>query len=297
MDKLLALKMFVTTVDTNGFSAAARQLGVATSSVTRMVDALECELGTALLNRSTRQVTVSEAGAAYYLNARRILEQMEEADASVRDRGEEPSGPLRVSVPTAFAQRCLCPHIGSLLRQYPKLELDMTLTDDIVDLLGERVDLSIRLGSAAPMDGVVSRTLGWFQRFVLASPVYLEEHGVPEQPMDLLHHNCLRFNYGNVQQFWTFQGTSEEVRVPIHGRVKSNNVEVLREVALAGLGVALLPDWIVEEDIAAGRLTKLFAMFAVNPNNASSAISALYLPNQRGSKRVNAFMDFVTQIL
>ncbi|MCU9947664.1 LysR family transcriptional regulator [Pseudomonas sp. PDM13] len=297
MDKLLALKMFVAAVDAKGFSAAARRLGLATSSVTRMVDALEQELGTVLLNRSTRQVTVTEAGAAYYQSSRQVLEYMAEADASVMDGGEEPSGPLRVSLPSAFGRCLISPRIGELLRRYPRLELDITLTDEIVDLLGERVDLSIRLGAAAPMDGVVARSLGQFRRHVVASPAYLAEHGTPEQPLDLAEHDCLRFNYGAARQVWTFSGEDGEVRVPVRGRMRSNNVEVLRDVALAGSAVALLPDWLVDADIAAGRLLPLFPEHLVNPDDTCAVISALYLPSQRGSRRVAAFIEFVGGLL
>ncbi|UXY50493.1 LysR family transcriptional regulator [Pseudomonas tohonis] len=297
MDKLLALKMFVAAVDAKGFSAAARGLGLATSSVTRMVDALEQELGTVLLNRSTRQVTVTEAGAAYYQSARQVLEYLAEADASVMDGGDEPSGPLRVSVPTAFGRRMISPHIGTLLARHPRLELDITLTDEIVDLLGERVDLSIRLGAAAPMDGVVARTLGEFRRHVVASPAYLAERGTPAQPLELVEHDCLRFNYGAARQVWTFQGPEGEVRVPVRGRMRSNNIEVLREVALAGSAVALLPDWLVDDDIAAGRLLSLFPGQRINADDTRSLITALYLPSHRASRRVAAFIAFVGGLL
>lgn len=297
MDKLLALKMFVAAVDAKGFSAAARGLGLATSSVTRMVDGLEQELGTVLLNRSTRQVTVTEAGAAYYQSARQVLEYLAEADASVTDGGDEPSGPLRVSVPTAFGRRMISPHIGTLLARHPRLELDITLTDEIVDLLGERVDLSIRLGAAAPMDGVVARTLGEFRRHVVASPAYLAERGTPAQPLELAEHDCLRFNYGAARQVWTFQGPEGEVRVPVRGRMRSNNIEVLREVALAGSAVALLPDWLVGDDIAAGRLLSLFPGQRINADDTRSLITALYLPSHRASRRVAAFIAFVGGLL
>ncbi|BCG24722.1 LysR family transcriptional regulator [Pseudomonas tohonis] len=297
MDKLLALKMFVAAVDAKGFSAAARGLGLATSSVTRMVDALEQELGTVLLNRSTRQVTFTEAGAAYYQSARQVLEYLAEADASVMDGGDEPSGPLRVSVPTAFGRRMISPHIGTLLARHPRLELDITLTDEIVDLLGERVDLSIRLGAAAPMDGVVARTLGEFRRHVVASPAYLAERGTPAQPLELAEHDCLRFNYGAARQVWTFQGPEGEVRVPVRGRMRSNNIEVLREVALAGSAVALLPDWLVDDDIAAGRLLSLFPGQRINADDTRSLITALYLPSHRASRRVAAFIAFVGGLL
>lgn len=236
MDKLLALKMFVKAVDSKGFSAAARQLGLATSSVTRMIDGLEAELGAVLLNRSTRQISLSDAGAAYYFKAQEVLNAVAEADASVTDRGELPAGHLRISVPVAFGRRLIAPHIASLLKRYPQLVLDMTLSDDIVELLGERVDLAVRLGSAAAMDGVVSRPVGHFRRRVVASAEYLDTHGFPGHPMDLMQHECLRFSYGPKQQVWTFLKEGEETRVPIEGRFKSNNAEVLLEVALAGAG-------------------------------------------------------------
>jgi DNA-binding transcriptional LysR family regulator len=297
MDKLLALKMFVETVDAKGFSAAARQLGVATSSVTRMIDSLEAELGTVLFNRSTRQVTVSDAGAAYYARARKILEDVADADATVMDSADEPSGPLRISVPTAFGRTIIAPKLGALMSRYPRLELDITLTDSIVDLFSERVDLSIRLGNAAPMDGVVSRPVGVFRRRVIASAGYLEQHGEPQTPADLSRHDCLRFNFGNPQQAWTFLSIDGKTRVSVTGRFKSNNAEVLRELALAGAGIALLPDWLIDQDIEAGRLVELFENSPAYPDNAKGQISALYLPNHRGSTRVKAFIAFMQEIV
>jgi len=297
MDKLLALKMFIQSVDSKGFSSAARQLNLATSSVTRMIDRLEDDLGAVLLNRSTRQVTLTDAGGVHYLKSRDILSAMADADESVSDRGEVPAGQLRISVPVAFGQRLIAPHVGALLARYPLLVLDMTLSDDIVDLLGERIDLSIRMGSPAAMETVVSRCIGSFRRRVVASAEYLKARGFPDRPMDLMQHECMCFNYGAPQQFWTFTEQGQALRVPVEGQFKSNNAEVLREVVLAGCGVALLPDWLVNDDIDSGRLTSLFDAFVVNPNSASSAISALYLPNHRGSKRINAFIDFLTELL
>jgi DNA-binding transcriptional LysR family regulator len=297
MDKLLALKMFVQSVDSKGFSSAARQLNLATSSVTRMIDRLEDDLGAVLLHRSTRQVTLTAAGGVYYLKTRDILSAMADADESVSDRGEVPAGQLRISVPVAFGHRLIAPHICALLARYPLLILDMTLSDDIVDLLGERIDLSIRLGSPAAMEAVVSRRIGSFRRRVVASAEYLNARGFPDQPMDLMQHDCMCFSYGTSQQVWTFTDKGQETRVPVDGQFKSNNAEVLRDVVLAGSGVALLPDWLVDDDIDSGRLTALFDAFVVNPNSSSSAISALYLPNHRGSKRINAFIDFLTELL
>ncbi|MGH8789533.1 MAG: LysR family transcriptional regulator [Cupriavidus necator] len=296
MDKLLALKMFVETVDAKGFSAAARRLDLATSSVTRALDGLEASLGAVLLNRSTRLITVTEAGATYYQQARKILDAVEEADALIADRGEVPVGQLRVSLPVAFGRRCIAPYLGNWLAKYPQLEVEVTLTDDIVDLIGERIDLSVRLGSPASYDNVVAREIGRFRRRVVASPAYLDSQGIPADPVELVNHQCLRFSYGARDQIWTFRQGNNETTVPVSGRFRSNNAEVLRDIALAGGGVGLLPDWLVDDDIDSGRLTALFDTWSVNPDQASSAISALYLPNQRGSRRIAAFLEFLATL-
>ncbi|MCQ4270035.1 LysR substrate-binding domain-containing protein [Pseudomonas kuykendallii] len=297
MDKLLALRMFVGAVEAAGFSAAARQLGVATSSVTRTIDNLEAELGAALLNRSTRRVSVTEAGNAYYQHARDILAAVERADAAVADRGSEPSGQLRISVPVEFGRQIIAPRLPDFLQRYPRIELSMTLTDEVVDLQSERVDVSVRLGSLVVSADVISRTLGHFQRWLLASPDYLAAHPPIERPGDLLAHACLRFDYANGCPAWTFRQAGEEVRVDVQGRFKSNNADVLRRMALGGAGVVLLADWLVREDVDSGRLARLLAEQQINPGEAQASINALFLPNQRGSARVAAFLDWLEDLL
>jgi len=296
MDKLLALRMFVETVDAKGFSAAARRMDLATSSVTRALDALEDSLGAVLLNRSTRLVTVTETGAAYYQQARKILDAIEEADALVADRGEVPTGQLRVSLPAAFGRRCIAPYLGEWIARYPQLEVEITLTDEIVDLLSERIDLAVRLGSPAAYDNIVGREIGRFRRRVVASPAYLDSQGKPSEPFDLVNHRCLRFSYGARDQAWNFRQGDRETSVPVNGHFRSNNAEVLHDIALAGGGIGLLPDWLVDADVTSGRLTALFDEWSVNPDQASSAIFALYLPNQRGSRRIAAFLDFLATL-
>jgi DNA-binding transcriptional LysR family regulator len=294
MDKFTALSMFVEVAETGGFSSAARRLNIATSSVTRAVEALEESLGTVLFNRTTRQVALSDAGASYYTRAKRIIEDLAEADASVSDRGAEPSGPLRVSVPAAFGRQCIVPHVSTFLSSYPKLELDISLNDEISDLLTDRIDLAVRLGEPSPSADIVSRTIGHFTRYVIASKDYLETYGIPATPEELSEHQCLRFSYGSDQQVWTFCSGGNMAKVAVTGRLKTNNAEVLREIALNGSGIALLPSWLVDADVQAGRLTRLFEQYEINPNNARSSITALYMPNHRGSRRINAFLDFLT---
>jgi DNA-binding transcriptional LysR family regulator len=297
MDKLLALKMFVESVDAQGFSAAARKLDLAPSSVARMIDALEAQLGAALLNRSTRQVTVTEAGASYYQQARKVLEDVARADAQIMDRGDEPVGQLRVCMPVEFGRRLIAPHLGRLLARYPQLELDVTLSDDLDSLLSGRFDVALRLGAAGANDDLVCRTLGQFSRWVVASPEYLTLHGTPTEPRELLAHSCLRFTHASSRQVWTFSQQGQEQQIEITGRLKSSNADVLREAALSGVGLALLADWLVKADVASGALTRVLSTYDINPNQTRSAINALYLPNHRGSKRVNAFIQFIEEVL
>ncbi|RQR60015.1 LysR family transcriptional regulator [Burkholderia sp. Bp9002] len=297
MDKFSSLRAFVEVAEAGGFSSAGRRLDLAASSVVRAVDALEASLGAVLLNRTTRQVTLSDAGAVYYAHAKRLLEALAEADALVSDRGSEPSGPLRVSVPVVYGARCIAPHVAAFLARYPKLDIDLQLTDERVDLVVGRIDVAIRLGAAAPSADVVARPLGAFQRYVVASHAYLAAHGTPATPGELVDHACLRFHFGGDQQAWTFADAHGTTKIIVAGRLKSNHSEVLRDAALDGAGIALLPDWLVGADVRSGRLRRLFEPYDVTPDAARSVVTALYLPNQRGSKRVAAFIDFVESLV
>lgn len=297
MDKLLALKMFVETVRCGGYSSAARKLGISTSSVTRQVAGLESELGASLLNRTTRNTSVTVAGQHYFDKAVAILEAIDEADAVVADRGSEAQGRLRVSVPVEFGRRIIAPHLGRLLERHPGLEISLLLSDEISDLLSEQIDVSVRLGSSVVSDDIISRQLGEFQRWVVASPEYLARTGLPRHPCDLLEHQCLRFDYRMGHHQWTFQGDEDVIRLNVQGRLQSNNADILREAALAGGGVTLLADWLVREDVSAGRLTRVLEQHEVNPGSASTCINALYLPNHRGSSRINVFIAFLQEII
>ncbi|MFJ3681429.1 LysR family transcriptional regulator [Pseudomonas sp. NPDC090208] len=297
MDKFLALNMFVETVRCGGYSAAARKLGIATSSVTRQVAALEAELGTVLLNRSTRHNSPTDAGQAYFYRAVAILEALDSADNAVSDRGEEVQGRLRISVPVEFGRRVIAPHIGRFLDSYPQLDVSLSLSDEIVDLLKERIDLSVRLGSSVASDDIICRPVGRFERWIVASPEYLLQHGLPQTPDDLLAHACLRFDYGNAQQDWQLRCGDEQIAVAVRGRLQSNNADILREGALEGQGLALLADWLVKDDVRQGRLTRVLESFEVSPGNVDTSINVMFLPNQRGSSRIRVFTEFLQEIL
>ena len=292
MDLFAALRAFVAVVEDGGFAKAARRAGLATSSVTRQVNALEAHLGTQLLNRSTRRVTLTDAGARYHEQAARILGDLEEANRSVGEAGGPPRGLLRVSLPVAFARLHVAPAVPAFLAACPDIELDLTMTDSVVNLVEERADLAIRIGSLAP-SSLIARRLAPHCRVVCASPGYLAAQGEPRTPAELARHACLTFSYARGEQSWRFAGPAGEVAVPVRGRLRANSSELLRAAALGGSGIILMPTWLVGRDIAAGRLRALLTDWEAGPGGPGAAIHAVYLPNRRGSKKVRAFTDFL----
>lgn len=292
MDFFAALRAFVAVVDDGGFAKAARKMGMATSSVTRQVNALEGHLSTQLLNRSTRSVTLTHAGETYYEQASRILGDLEEANRSVSEADGMPYGLLRVSLPVAFTRLHLAPAIPEFLRACPDIELDVMMTDSVVNLVEERVDLAIRIGSLES-SSLIARKIAPHRRVVCASPDYLGEHGEPRTPLDLAEHVCLAFSYSTGHQIWRFAGPAGEEEVQVKGNLRANNSEVLREAAIGGSGVVLAPTWLVGGDLGAGRLRAVLTDWDANPGGTDTAIYAVYLPNRRGSKKVLAFIDFI----
>nr|WP_272918451.1 LysR family transcriptional regulator [Delftia sp. CH05] len=289
----MALRAFMDVAETGGFSKAARRMGVATSSVTRLMDALEASLGSALLTRTTRQVKLTDAGAAYLEQVTRVLSDLEEADGSVSDTGEEAVGPLRVSMPVTFGRLCLGPHIASFLQQNPRVSLDLVLSDAYVDLASERIDVAVRIGSPANQPNLIVKHLADHHRYVVASQDYLEHNGVPASPEDLHHHECLRFAYQAGPQRWSFTRSDNTEHVEVNGRLAVNNSDVLREAVISGFGIALLPQWLVEGDVVAGRLRRLFEDYSINPLDQTVCVYAAYLPNRRYSRKVHALLHFL----
>lgn len=297
MDKFLALSMFVETVRCGGYSAAARKLGVATSSVARQVAALESELGTTLITRSTRRNNPTDLGQAYFENAVAILDALASADSVVTDRGSEAKGKLRVSAPVEFGRRLISPHLGRFLASHPQVEVTLNLSDERVDLYKDRIDLTVRLGSTVSSEEVICSTIGHFQRWLVASPAYLEQRGAPVEPFELANHSCLRFDYGGAMRDWHFEVAGEMVPVTVQGRMQSNNADVLRQAAVAGQGIALLADWLVAKDVMQGRLTRLLPQYEVNPSLVNTSINTVYLPINRESTRIKAFAQFMKELL
>jgi DNA-binding transcriptional LysR family regulator len=293
MDKLLALRAFQEVADTGGFSKAARRLGVATSSITRLLDSLEASLGSALLTRTTRQVTLTDAGAAYLEQVRRVMSDLQEADQGISDTGVEAVGPLRVSMPVTFGRLCFGPHIAGFLRSHPRISLELVLSDAYVDLVAERIDVAVRIGSPDKQPNLIVKPLAGHHRYVVASHAYLQGRPVPVDPQALSTHECVLFAYQAGPQRWSFRGADGVQSVEVNGRLAVNNSDVLREAVLDGFGVALLPQWLVGEDVTAGRLRRLFEDDEVNPQDQAICVHAAYLPNRRHSRKVQAMLEFL----
>ena len=296
MDRFAELHAFTLVAASSGFSAAARQLGVAVSSVTRQVDALEQRLGSPLLNRSTRGVTLTDSGRAYYEQATAILAALDEADDGASGRGDALRGSLRVAAPVTFATIYIAPLLSELARRYPELTLDLRLSDAMTNLAEEAIDLAIRIGNVDQQSNLIARLLAPHTRSICASPAYLSQHGTPKVAADLAQHNCLQFAYGARRQVWRLQAPGQAAtEVEVHGSLSVNNSEVLRRAVLDGIGVALLPDWLVQADLQAGTLRRLLPEYMANPGDMKVGIYAVYPANRRGSSKIKAFADLLEQ--
>jgi len=297
MDRFAELKAFCLVTSNGGFSAAARQLGMATSSVTRLVDALEQRLGTPLLNRSTRSVTLTDSGRGYFEHASQILAALDEADDTAAGGGIEPGGVLRVTAPVTLAIRYIAPLLPELARRHPKLALDLRLSDALSNMVDEAIDVAIRIGNPERQPNLIARKLAGHRRHICASPGYLARHGAPQTPEQLAEHNCLLFSYGAARQSWRLRNADQAQEVEVRGSLQVNNSEMLRQAALGGLGLALLPDWLVRQDLEAGTLVPVLDGYQANPGEMDVGIYAVYSANRRGSSKIKALTDLLAEAL
>ena len=297
MDRFAELKAFSLVASNGGFSAAARQLGVATSSVTRLVDALEERIGAPLLNRSTRSITLTDSGRTYLEHAIQILAALDEADDAASGRDAEPAGVLRIAAPVTLAIRYIAPLLPELARQYPRLELDMRLSDALTNMVDEAIDVAIRIGNPEQQPNLIARRLAGHRRHIVASPAYLAAHGAPQTPEALGRHNCLLFAYGANRASWRLRNADLATEVEVRGKLHVNNAEMLRQAALGGLGLALLPGWLIQQDLDAGRLVAVLPDYQANPGEMDVGIYAVYPANRRGASKIRVFTDLLAAAL
>jgi DNA-binding transcriptional LysR family regulator len=291
MDRLTSMTVFARVAATRSFSVAARQLGISQATASKHVQTLEGWIGTRLLHRTTRRVGLTEAGETFFAQCTRILEDMEAARHMGVTEGKL-RGTLRISAPVAFGSRRLAALAVEFMRENPELSLNVTLCNRPVDVIEESYDLAIRIGrtrsTAADEAGLIVQRLGTVCFAVCASPDYLATHGEPESPDDLANHACL-IHARHLGDIWRFMGPEGETEVAVSGRLRSDNGQFRREAACRGGGILMAPDYLVEDDLTAGRLVRVMPDYMPIP----AGLEAI-CPAQRGaSPKVRGFTQFL----
>ncbi|OAJ54034.1 LysR family transcriptional regulator [Paraburkholderia ginsengiterrae] len=290
MNRFVSMSIFVRVVERGSFAAAAEDSGMTATMVGNHVRALERLLGTRLLNRTTRRQSLTEIGRGYYEQCVSILAQVQSAEIDARDMRARPRGRLRISAPVIFAACRLAPAMKVYLERYPDVQVELVLNDRIVDLADEGFDAAIRVG-ALPDSNLIARPLMPSSRIVCAAPGYLARYGTPATPKDLEQHHCLAFRFNSgAERDWSFtlaDGSQQTVRVP--GRLDISEGHALREAALTGLGIARLPDMMLERDLAAGKLIRLFADLQM----PTFPVHIVYMPERKQTAKLASFVEFV----
>jgi DNA-binding transcriptional LysR family regulator len=287
------LRTFVEVVRLGSFASAARQLDSDPSAVTRAVAALEKDLGVRLLERTTRRLALTQAGAAYHESVSNLLKGLQRAGDEARDLAGQPEGVVRVTASVSYGYTVLVPLLPSLRAAYPGLEIDLILTDAIVDLVAERIDVALRLRQAVD-SSLVGVRLTRIRYHVCASPAYVVRHGAPRTPTELASHDCLRCPLPGYRTQWKFRSSTGAVDVlDVSGKLMMSNSLALHRAVLADLGPALLPDWLVKADLASGRMVDLFPAHEATPTDFDNAIWLLHTSRAYVPNRVRAFLDFI----
>ena len=294
MDRIGDLNLFLRVVDLGSISAAARTLDISVAAASQRLKRLEESLGVRLLHRTTRALQVTTEGAALAARGRPLLEDLEALTASLRETAEQSTGTLRVTIPASFGRLYVSPLLPEFLQRFPRIAVHVQLTDQMIDLVSEGFDLAIRIG-ALEDSSLAARRLAPNRRVLCASPAYLRKHGTPRVPRDLANHDCLKLtSFRDSQDHWHLRGADgDEISVKVQGRLESNFGEVIRDAALAGLGIALHSTWHVCDDIAAGRLVVVLPDYPPR----ESAIHAVMPQRRLVLPRVRAFVDFLSEKL
>ncbi len=293
---IVSLRLFVDVAQRHSFSAVARDRAIDPSSVSRAVAALEAELGTRLFQRTTRTLALTEAGELYLARVAPLVEELERARDDVASARTDPAGTIRLTASVAFGQMRVVPLLAAFGAAFPRLELELILSDANVDLVADRIDLAIRLAPSYRADVIGVKLIPTRYR-VVASPGYNNREDLPGTPEALSHRECLRFNLPDYRTRWLFRRNSKVTEVPVGGRIVISNALALRSAALSGLGPALLGDWLVRDDLAAGRLVDLFPDHDVAATTFDTAAWLLYPSKEHLPSKVRAVIDFLRKEL
>ncbi|MDX6915929.1 LysR family transcriptional regulator [Pectobacterium carotovorum] len=286
------LQAFVVVIDTGSITAAAEQLGQTTSGISRALRRLEDKLGTTLLHRTTRRLSLSEEGMMFLEHARGVIHAVEHAEEQVVLRHEQPSGRLRVNSASAFIQHVIVPLVPEFRRRYPKIVLELNTDDFVIDLLEQHTDIAIRIGTLKDST-IHARPLGASKLRIVASPEYLQQHGTPKTVESLADHICLGFTQVESLNHWPLQHGLQDF-YPITPALLASNGEILRQLALRGEGIVRMSNFLIRDDLAAGRLVPILTEETVD---ASLPVYAVYYRNSQLAARITCFLDFMSEKL
>jgi len=292
MEYLAEMMTFAKVVETRSFSAAADALKTSKSLVSKQISTLESALGVRLLNRTTRRMSLTEIGAAYYEHCARIAQEIDAAAETVTQLQAEPRGVLRITSPVIFASLHLAPAIQAFLQRYDKVEIELNASDRILDIVDEGYDLAIRI-TDHPTPTMVARLIAPLHWVTCASPEYLERRGTPQTPRDLAEHDCLMYHGMPANRDgWRYMVGNKEVAVNVGGRCRVNNSEALLQLAIGGMGVVLFPTYVLSHYLRDGRLKVILPDAVANPG---MSLYVTYLPNRYMQPKVRAFIDFLME--
>lgn len=289
MGKLEDMEVFARVVAIGSLSGAGRELGLSPAGVSKRLKRLEEDLGARLLQRTTRQISLTEEGQAYYERIGPLLAAIEEAEAFVTRRSDAVRGTLKVSAPTSFGRMHIAPHINDFMQAYPDLALNLQLNDEFVDIVGEGFDLSIRIGELTD-SSLVARKLGSVRRVLCASPGYIARHGRPETLADLAGHICLPPHNNDT---WRLDGPEGPVSYRPQGPLRTNSSEVIREAVIGGAGIALRSTWDVGPELARGDLVQVLPAYG---GSRDTGIFALYASRRFMPAKIRVFIDFLVKL-
>ncbi len=293
MDHVTAMRVFRRVVELESFVGAARDLGLSKAAVSKNVAGLEAHLGVRLLERTTRRMRTTEAGLAYYQRCLRILAEIEEADLEAAQQSRVPKGLLRVSAPMSFGLLHLAPIIAGFLERYPEIEVDLDMNDRAVNLVEEGYDIAIRGGGTFADSSLVAQRIIPVGRVLCASPRYLAARGVPAVPQDLQAHACLVYSLSSSPRNWRLIGPEQSVSIAIKGPYSVNNSIALREAALAGAGIALLPAFVIGTELEDGRLVRLLEDWQPE----EQALYALFPQRRYLAPKIRCFIEYLMERL
>ena len=290
-DRLNGMRVFAQVVEAKSFSGAAEKLGMSKSLASRHVSALESALSVRLLNRSTRKLSLTEAGAIFYEHCANIVQEAQRAEERLTRTQSEPAGLVRVTAAQAFAVRHVLPTLPEFHQKYPKIRVKLACSNRVLDLGDEGFDLGIRV-SFDPDPGLVARKLAANRSVLCATPAYLERRGTPRRPEDLREHDCVLFPPLAPKGRWTLRRRERKYSVDVSGVLETDDMDAVRAAVAAGMGIGILPTYMVGDTLRQGKLVPLLRQFRVMPE---SAIYLVYLPDRTLSSRARALIDFLAE--